>query len=417
MSSVNFNHDGKPLAQWLNELTGESGAARTTAANVMSMFQLSDHAGFHVAVKQAVSEMSGGPAAYVERLGNFLIHAQTERMREFESAQKADELVFEQMIATHDPTARDALRTKLFSYEPPAAENDWITQQIGASFAFEALEELALTSPGTVRRLLLVDTEYHHVTKALLKAPAEGAQFLDELMNKLEKRYEWGSELYEATAALLRNDPKRTAGIIEWLDESTPRAISAAMLLGWIGPIAPKLVPVCLDKLVACASRAADNPARMAAIRALGKITSGTNAAVDLLLRFSREPDMWVRGAAISALGDTRVEPDRVVPRLIECFTDYEEPDPDCTYESAYLMVATALSKFGAHAGAAVPHLVERIYRADDGMLDKAVVEALGAIGLAAAAALPILEKELEANGPVPFLEIAITQIEQPLGH
>lgn len=131
---------------------------------------------------------------------------------------------------------------------------------------------------------------------------------------------------------------------------------------------------------------------RAAAAAALGRVTSGTDVALDRLLQLSRDDDMWVRGLAITALGDVARQPERVVPRLIEALDDYDEFDPDWTYSSEHERVTEALKAFGHAAAPALSALVARIRNAE-GEADREVIEILGRLGPIAREALPLLEE------------------------
>lgn len=412
MSTLEFSHDGLPLTHWLIELVADDPRRRTAAANVLSTFFMNGRDGtFSIAVKKAVSDMPAEPVRYVARVADFLIHAQTERLKEF----NIDTDSINKPVEQNDASQLDALQINVWSEFPKVQANDWLTQQVAAAWVFKAMDELALTSPVSVRKLLLERNQYHQVTDALLKAGDAAAPYLEELLLKLAARDSWDHKLYQITASLLCKDALRTARIVGWLDETSPRAITAASLLGGMGRRAAELVPACIGKLMECATREKENPARTASIFALGKVTTGTRTAIDLLLKCSRENDMWVRGAAISALGNVAKDASLVVPRLIECLTDYLDPDPDYAESSDYEMVATALARFGADAAPAVPELIKRIERSEGG-IDRAVVIAMGAIGPQSSAALPTLERllvETALGSDDQFLKTAIAKIKK----
>ena len=87
-------------------------------------------------------------------------------------------------------------------------------------------------------------------------------------------------------------------------------------------------------------------------------------------------------GAALTALGDIARQPDKVVPRLIEAFEDYQEEDSEWLYYSQHERGPRATS-FGEAAIPAIPALVARVRREDE--LDKGVIETLRKLGPAAA--------------------------------
>ena len=117
--------------------------------------------------------------------------------------------------------------------------------------------------------------------------------------------------------------------------------------------------------------------------------------AVEPLLRATRG-DSYLAGDAILHLRDVApLEPERVVSRLIELFDDFEEYDPDYSYDGQHERVCHALTTYGPLAAPAVPRIGQYLRLHLDGGTDcdwpKDACETIVAIGPGAGALLPML--------------------------
>lgn len=185
----------------------------------------------------------------------------------------------------------------------------------------------------------------------------------------------------------------RALPLLPLVDDTT-----ALEVLRHVGPAARDFAPRCVAAL--------ERPAlRVSAIRALGAVTAGTDVAVDRLLALADSADMVTREACVAALGEIGVRPEAVVPRLIAALD--ECPDAACA----------ALARFGPAAAPATAALVARLVRpeapgeaggwddragpAQYERLDDGALRALAAIGPAASAALPELERLRQRGHPV----------------
>jgi HEAT repeat protein len=122
---------------------------------------------------------------------------------------------------------------------------------------------------------------------------------------------------------------------------------------------------------------------RRAAARVLGRVGRDAAPAVKELLAALRCDEFELRCEAVRTLGQVRAEPDTVVPALLDVLKD-----PAVVPR---IEVVLALAAFAAEAKPAVPALVELAGHATDGQLRLAAVQALGAVGEGAKAAVPAL--------------------------
>ena len=292
---------------------------------------------------------------------------------------------------------------------------------VTATIVFASLREEILLVPEQLRAMLRDDAQRWCVLDGLSKIGPPAMEFANDLFAMLDGQTDrYAFEGAAALASIIRDDTGRVSEVVSRLDSGREYVVAgAASTLGGMGTRAASAAPDCIEKLLALTASKMDY-VPFAAIDALGKITRGTDAAVDRLMELSRDEDTGLKAVAISALGHVGSQPDRVVPRLIEAFDDYEEYDPDWCYDSDHGRVADALAEFGPAAAMAVPALIARIIRRDteDG-LDQAVVKALGSIGTAAREALPYLMKhareyeydEDDFDDELDYLAVAIRRL------
>lgn len=211
-------------------------------------------------------------------------------------------------------------------------------------------------------------------------------EFLPDLVADMDRSEPYRFAFVGALASLARDEEKTVRELVERVRLALgKRAINPLQVLRVLGPRAAELVPSIFSLLMDALE---NRDSRTAAIYALGTIGSeneewGERIAMRLL-ELSRTDDVWQKGAALWALGDLKALPDQVVPRLIEAFDDYEEPDPDYNYGSSHTFVTRSLQAFGPLVAPAVPALLARL-RNDDGELDSGVIATLGTIGPVAA--------------------------------
>jgi len=148
------------------------------------------------------------------------------------------------------------------------------------------------------------------------------------------------------------------------------------------GAPVPELVAQLQDK---------DNDVRRAAARQLGEAGADAREAIPALIRALKDEDAYVRRFAALALGDIRSDPKTVVPALIAVLN---KPGERKEVQEA---AATALGKLGGGGAEALGKVVVDGDR--EVMVRRRAIEALGAIGPPAHAALPELTEVL--NGKV----------------
>jgi hypothetical protein len=413
--------DAPSLRPWLFDLVSGDPSRRLAAAKELSSayeesFAAQFQAGvpltgvvasaFAVAVRRALSVPEVDAPAYVRRLADFCREAKATRMAIWRRAEdRADRLsdrIGAELNAEGTQADRKATLMRRFARvlctgcdprtESARAEEEWMAIEMAAGHAFRALGPLVLDAPDVIRDMLAVSDEAWQATRVLESLGPRAAAFVDDLFRLLDRSpRHLDSTLYRVFANLLADDPNRAYRLVARLGAADRETAAAAAGVLWeLGPRATALVPDVVATLLA--RTGADCPTRAACLSALGRVAAGDESVVRPLLALSRDAEMWVRGLAITALGDVARRPDIVVPRLIEAFADYEEPDPDCTHGSAHERVVDALGAFGPAAAAAVPALLARLKRNGGDEVDLGVVKTLGAVGPAAAAALPALE-------------------------
>jgi vesicle coat complex subunit len=117
-----------------------------------------------------------------------------------------------------------------------------------------------------------------------------------------------------------------------------------------LGPEANGAVPA----LIEIYQQNISAPSACAAARALGAIGSSASNAVPSLVQGATNADPAVRVVAVSALGELRCEPDRVVPVLISSLKD---PDQEVRHFAAFWLWAG----YANDARPAIPALLEKL--------------------------------------------------------
>lgn len=285
-----------------------------------------------------------------------------------------------------------------------------------ATAVFDALDTALLKCPDDLRRLM--ETSYgRKVTAAVVRiGPPAGKHFLPVFLGRIESADPGDDAGMDALASMIRDDDGQIAAIIARIDDDRPRVVANALtVMCHLGSRAAEVDQDSVSRLIAMCENV--ESARFA-VPALGTVGRESPQALDLLMRMTRHEDMQLRGLSISALGDRGRDATVVVPRLIECLGDYEECDPDLSYDDEHERVARALAALGPEAASAVPALSARLLQ-EDGTLNKQVLAALVAIGPAAREAIPAIEgigfkwgyKEEDWSNPDDVLAAAIRRI------
>ncbi len=354
--------EGKPLSFWLQELICEGSERRDLAAPLLSRFD--DE--FKEAVQATLSEPDFPRIEWMNQLIDFLswMSEELRRVTLVDFNPEQIKVLGNQNFAGH--RVFDASGKHLLD----------LPERL-----FEALERKGLR--GTV--------------ETLLSAVAEDVP--EELMAELWERWQGRGMLrVDTLATLIQHRPHYIERVGRLLGEDE----RAVYVLRYVGPVAAQIVPECVPTLLTWL----ENGHRQGeAIPALSTLTCGQEIAVEPLLKLSYSDDIWVKGAALEALGRIARCPEKVVPRLIAAFDDYQEPDSDAYWHSEHLVVTQALCAFGPAAAPAIPALMARLKTGDT--IDPWVWRCLESIG---EPVLPWLE-ELERY--VDEEELADTTLEE----
>ena len=236
-----------------------------------------------------------------------------------------------------------------------------------------------------------------HAGEALERIGPKAHAFASVLLEFMKREPEdlYAFKYSKALASIIRDDKELIQRIIGLIDAKedvfSKRALEVLAALGRkTAESFPECVPLIIQK-----TKSQNSIIAYFAIKALDKISYGIPEAVNCLLECTYSKDSWIQGPAITALGNLAEQPERVIPRLIELFDEYEEQDPDYMYESDHDRIATALQQFGPAAKAAIGAIVKHLRRKDpsDGYWDKVLIKALEAMGPEALPALGELEQ------------------------
>ncbi|RYX85434.1 hypothetical protein EON83_05565 [bacterium] len=266
-------------------------------------------------------------------------------------------------------------------------QSQLLTSQVEAGIVFSCLREELLCIADKLHEWIGQDgKKQRRLAEALERLGPAANEFLLDLMAALDRAEAHRFTFTGALASVARDDEPTVRSLVERVQLSKGAgATNPLQVLRELGTRAAELVPAIFPVLLEALEH---SESRNAAIYALGAIGSGNaewgERIARSLLELSRTDDVWQKGATIWALGDLKACPNLVVPRLIEAFDDYEEPDPDYCYGSAHTFVTDALAAFGPHAASGTPALLARL-RDSDGSVDQGVLKALAAIGPVAA--------------------------------
>ena len=422
--------DPKPVAGWLDDLLGDDPAARRTAGDVLWLMHLGtlptpadpDRVGepamrqFAAEVRRCLDDPGRRGRAYERAAAICLADADLHRRKmavEFNAQQKRQDEQFD----------RVAKRLNARLDAAPAEQRDVIRRRIDraleASFdrdlrrtaAAEALGEtsgndkvmagqvleanaarLVVERPDLVRRLRADRYTRRHPAARILEAagPAAAAGFLDELLAEVAAAEGWDEPGFEprVLAAVGRGD-SRTVPALLALARGRDRA--AGFSKSTIGELGPDAATPEVAALYRDLADGGDPRGSLALIPAL----PDKGEATGRLLTMTRG-DQYEAGGAILAMAKLAPhDADRVVPRLIELFDEFEEYDPDYSYEGEHERVCHALAAYGPLATPAAGRVGDYLRQWHDDPADRDFprdgFRALAAIGPAAAGLLPLL--------------------------
>lgn len=402
------------LPQLLRALAEDEPASRRQAVNAIERMHeslLGEEDGFErfqQSVNAAVTSPQFDAARWLPRLVDTLVEAHAARMNLYRQETQRVDRVMDKLAKRIEHAATEEERR---AHEKRVARvvcsgcddknvNEKQQAELGrvelmALLVMGGLNDAWLAAPDVLRRLWQHRVYDREAYRAVQQLGPRAIAFADELLTMLTAAPDSRQrEIASALASVIREDPPRIRTLVQFLDAANPHAQSNALIaITELGQTAREHAPDVVTRLLALTRTERDNVALYATI-ALGRVTHGTDVAVDRLLELSCAEDLWIKGAALTALGDVGVQPARVVPRLIAAFDDYEEPDPDLTYDSSHQRVADAMTQFGPEAAPAIPAILQRLRPDDDpDTFDQGLVATLRAIGPAARDTLPTLEK------------------------
>ncbi len=336
---ANSNFMQSDLTNWLWQLIGANDEAGAGAAkNLQRLYYELDaltEGGYAAQVRATLAAPDFGTRLFVEQLGDFLEAAQGRRMG----------------LYRQDDAGTQKTRSQI------------LKRQVQAGIVFSCLRDELLLAPEALRAWIGGDGDRkRRLNEALKQLGGAARQFTPDLLAALDRAEMYRFEFVGALASLARDDADTIRALIERVQLSPGKgAVNPLRVLRSIGPRVAEVAPDVFEVLLAALDA---KESRNAAIRAMGTIGAGNatwgERIARRLLELSRTDDEWQKGAALWALGDLAMSPDVVVPRLIEAFDDYDEPDPDYCYGSAHTFVTRGLKAFGPLAVGAVERRIWR---------------------------------------------------------
>lgn len=461
-----FDREGRPLSAWLLDLVADDAPTRLKAGDVLqgmwfgvpyahtelSDLEWEEHESrpgqsdrFAAAVRDATA-MPGFPTADFARrliLYRMALHQDSRRRAEAscrrreEESDKYIERIGRRLEAAGDEAERAEAARRLCRWFCATVDRDLKANQavhegaeelspagMASHLVFEALDIALLADRPGLRLMLDPESGIRYaVLSALERIGPPAVDFAPELIAHLDGHADgsW-SDATGALGSIGRDDPAVVDALITRLGSRSEAVRDlAAACLGRAGPPLAGRADEAVDLLL----EAARGPGRCTMVEALASVGRNREDALAFVLEMaSPKPPRWIhreyfpddradevmfdRATAIVALRHFRGFADRVMPVLIEAIDSFEEYDPDYGYAGDHERASRTLAEFGPDAAAAVPRLVAYLdewnRRPEDEQYPRAVLDALKAIGPAAASALPILEairlKHVEELGP-----------------
>lgn len=273
---------------------------------------------------------------------------------------------------------------KIAEEEPHELTSTGIT----LGYVIESLGEELLPAADLLREMMSIRGQAYMASDAIARMGRPGLEFYDDLLRGL-KSGDGNHYCAKALGALLKAAPEKIPEVLQLASASVgAQQTSAISALGYCGKSATEFCPEVETRLLAILKSNPECKLWYAVVGALGECARSFNT-VDTLLALLNSGDTGQKGEIISALGRMGVEPNRVIPRLIEMLDAYEEYDPDWQYYGEHGRVVGALRGFGSAAVAAVPALIRHIWQKEHSDPDDEVIKLLGELGAAAREALP----------------------------
>jgi hypothetical protein len=412
-----FIFGNQTLADWLLQLVSEDAAIRKAAARVIvNEFYLPEklilesgkdayelQAEFSAAVRASVGRTDFPAADFVRNilaLKMALHDSWCEKVKaDFKSQDAADDADLAKLgeNSTEAEKRRYVRRVwirclrdckKIAKDEPHEAMSTGIT----LTYVIESLGVELLPGADLLREMLSSKGEAHTASDAIARMGRPGLEFYGDLLRGL-KSDDGNHYSAKALGALLKTAPEKIPEVLQLTHASSGHEqASAISALGYCGKQATEFCPDVEAWLLAILESNPQSRLWYAVVGALGDCARSSKTVDALLARLDSD-DAGQKGEIISALGSMGVEPNRVVPRLIEMLDAYEEYDPDWQYFGEHGRVVCALRGFGSAAASAVPALERHIWQKEHSDPDDEVIKFLGELGPVAREALPSLQQ------------------------
>ncbi len=435
MTVPEYRFDNRPLRDWLLELVDENTDVRRDAGVALAAMQfgltssdedfenvqmdLDAPEEFAAAIRAVAAEPDFPREEWIGKLVAYMRDVQQDWMTFAAEHWQQRQLEEEDEGLLHFPTdvglskderaeARryEALREMAFEQETPDLEHEALTfAHVMARTVFQALDDVLLENEKALRSMLQWAEGATEALNALARIGPEAADFVPELMERLDNP-EGGLDLAlaEALAAICGDDPELIHALLDRLHAPHPQVRqTAAATLGFMEPAADAEIPRITEALLK-ATHDEDEDVMSEAIWALGSVAAPDERIHARVYALSQHPSAWVQAASIDVLGDLAMKPEQTVPRLIDALDTFEEPDDDM---EDYERVCNALMQFPPELIAAqgLPLLIDLLWDEDE-YLSLDIVDLLGYLGPLAKEALPeLLAAEGWLTAAADFLE------------
>lgn len=455
-----FHREGLTLREWLLKLVGDKRAEREAAGKVLMGMaippidvglpgvdrsaDLAEHnAAFQKAIRVAVAAADFDTAEFIRRLCAYRVMLADDWRRRVDDSverqkpgEKQWERISEKLVAkinsSSDPAVRREASTRLTrALCAISAREERIDKRVragaeglspastAARVIFNVLDAAFLAAPEAMQLVLDHAQESHEALAALERIGPPAIAFAPQLLRRIQRNSS-AEAAGRALGSIVRDNGAFIDQIRKRLHDSREgsRNGAAAALTCLETQVAGREQEIVSDLLALLAKKVEFQPVQ--ALASVGRHIPGARERVIELAR--PRPPVWKsvpwwpdmkldlvmyeRGYAVDAMRYLSEYAEECVPVLIEAIDSFEEYDPDESYHGPASRVARALKCFGPAAGAAALLLAQKLSM-EDGILPKAILEALAAMGPAARGALGRLEqfrKQLEEDDPLPDL-------------
>jgi hypothetical protein len=393
---------------------------------------------FRAKVREVVGAGEFDTAGFVRRLGDYIVATSQDWHRRLAVAsEEKDEAQYDRVAArliarinaAGDEATREQLSKRLGRAICASTERKCEIDQrtctdaeaisnarMMAASIFDSLGRELLAAPEALQVLLEHEPDSHQALSALARIGPEAIAFAPQLIERMDRmpdrlkkeHYSFGFAEAEALGSIGRGNAQIVDQLIarlrgpEWIIRA-----AAESTLSFMGTEVAGRENEILPLLHAMLDRRNDLPfsAALVALASVGRNDRPSRKRIIDLAR-PRPPEMvaWPdspqhqsdrvmgeRGQAIDAMRFFLDYPDECVPVLIDALDTFKEYDPDACYDGPLGRIAYALARFGPAAGTAALPLARHLAD-EEGEHPRAILDALAAMGPAAAAAIPLLE-------------------------